>query len=89
MTVLKPRSRTISIRLSEEEYQSLRGLCSVTGARSVSDLARDAMRVALKGSNRDDVLGIRLDEFRSQLKRLDRKIDRLAAGIASIDPSHN
>lgn len=89
MTVLKPRSRTISIRLSEEEYQSLKRLCSVTSARSVSDLARDAMRVALNGSNRDDMFGVRMDEFRSQLKRLDRKIDRLAAGIVSTNASQN
>jgi hypothetical protein len=84
MTVLKPRSRMISIRLSEEEYAGLKQLCAVTGARSVSDLTRDAMRVVLNGVNRDDVLGLRLDEFRSQLKNLDRKIDKLAAGISSI-----
>lgn len=84
MTVLKPRSRTISIRLSEEEYLSLRRLCSVVGARSVSDLTRDAMRVAINGSNRDDVLGLRLEEFRDQLKRMDRKIEQLMEGITSM-----
>lgn len=80
MTVLKPRSRMISIRLSEEEYLALKQLCKATGARSVSDLARDSMRVVLDGVNDSDVLGMRLDEFRKLLKRLDRKIDRLAAG---------
>ena len=80
MTVLKPRSRTISIRLSEEEYLSLRRYCAVSGARSVSDLTRDAVRAALSGSSRDDMLGLRMDEFYSQLKRLDRKITQLAAG---------
>lgn len=84
MTVLKPRSRTISIRLSEEEFVALKQLCLVSGARSVSDFTRDAMRAVLTGVNRDDVLGLRLDEFRSQLKNLDRKIERLAAGISSI-----
>lgn len=84
MTILKPRSRMISIRLSEDEYLGLKQLCVVTGARSVSDLTRDAMRVVLNGVNRDDVLGLRLDEFRTQLKNLDRKIDKLAAGISSF-----
>ena len=75
MTVLNPRSRMISVRLSEEEYVALRRLCSLTGARSVSDLTRDAMRILLSGSSkRDDVLGIRVDEFRSQMRSLDRKI---------------
>ena len=83
MTVRNRRSRTISIRLSEEEYVGLKRLCTVTGARSVSDLTRDAMRVVLNGANKDDVLGFRMDEFRALLKSLDRKIDELAAGITS------
>jgi hypothetical protein len=84
MAVLKPRLRTISIRLSEEEFLTLKHLCSVTGARSVSDLTRDAMRVALHGVNRDDILGFRMDEFGALLKDLDRKLDQLAAGIESF-----
>ena len=68
MTVLKPRNRMISVRLSEEEYLALRRICSVTGARSVSDLTRDAMRVLLNGSDREDALGTNMDEFRAQMK---------------------
>jgi hypothetical protein len=89
MTVLKPRSRTISVRLSEEEYLSLRRLCSVSGARSVSDLTRNAMRVALNGSSREDVFVDRLDEFRTQLKRLDRKIEQLAARFESMKATNS
>jgi hypothetical protein len=81
MGVLRPRTRTISIRISEEEFLSLKHLCSVTGARSVSDVTRDAMRVLLNGIDQGDVLGLRMDEFRRLLKNLDKKIDRLAAGI--------
>jgi hypothetical protein len=79
----------ISVRLSEEEYAALRRLCSVTGARSVSDLTRDAMRVLLKGANREDVLGIHVDEFRSQMRSLDRKIEQLAADITSLKSNGN
>jgi Arc/MetJ-type ribon-helix-helix transcriptional regulator len=89
MTVLNPRSRMISVRLSEEEYAALRRLCSVTGARSVSDLTRDAMRVLLKGTNREDVLGIHVDEFRSQMRSLDRKIEQLAEHITSLKSNGN
>jgi len=74
----------ISVRLSEEEYSALRRLCTATGARSVSDLTRDAMRVLLRNSTRDDVLGIRVDEFRSQMRSLDQKIEQLAADITSL-----
>ena len=83
MAIQNPRSRTISVRLSEEEYVGLKRLCVITGARSVSDLTRDAMRVVLNGASRDDVLGIRMDEFRNMLKNLDREIDELAAGMTS------
>jgi hypothetical protein len=79
MTVLNPRSHTISVRLSEEEVVALRQLCSVTGARSVSDLVRNAMHVLLNGANRDDLLGLRVDEIRTHLKNLDRKVGQLAA----------
>ena len=84
MTVRNPRSRMISIRLSEQEYLGLKRLCLITGARSVSDLTRDAMRVLLNGVKSDDILGLRMDEFGSLLKSLDRKIDQIAAGITSF-----
>ncbi len=83
MTVLKPRTRMISVRVSEEEYSAFRRLCLVAGARSVSDLTRDAMRMLLNGANREDVLGIHVNEFRTQMRSLDRKIEQLAAEIAN------
>jgi hypothetical protein len=79
----------ISVRLSEEEYSALRRLCLVTGARSVSDLTRDAMRVLLNGSNREDTLGIPTDEFRTQMRSLDRKLEQLAAEITTFKTSGN
>jgi len=81
MTVIKPRSRMISVRLSEEEYSALRHLCSLTGARSVSDLTRDAMRSVLKGVNREDPLGSNLEEFRAGMKSLEKKVEQLEAKI--------
>jgi hypothetical protein len=78
MTVLKPRSRMISVRLSEDEYESLRRLCTLTGARSVSDLTRDAMQILLNSSSRENALSSYLDDFRSQISTLDRKIEELS-----------
>jgi hypothetical protein len=84
MTVQNPRSHTISVRLSEEEYVALRQLCSMTGARSISDLIRNAMHVFLNGPNRDDVLGVHVEEIRIQLKSLDRKVGQLAARASPL-----
>lgn len=89
MSVLNPRSRTISVRLSEEEYSALLRLCSLTGARSVSDLTRDAMRNLLNGVVREDMSSIRVDEFRAQMRSLDRKIEQLAADITQLRDNGN
>jgi len=84
MTVMKPRSRMISVRLSEEEYAALRHLCSMTGARSVSDLTRDAMRTVLRGANREDSLAGNFDEFRAGMRNLEKKVEQLEARITTM-----
>jgi hypothetical protein len=74
----------ISVRLSEEEYAALRGLCAITGARSVSDITRDAMRVFLSGSGRETVLGGHLQEWQAHLCSLDARIEQLALEIRTL-----
>ena len=83
MTVLKPRSRMISVRLSEEEYSALRQLCATTGARSVSDLTRDAMRALLDSSTRDVRFSDYFAEFHARINKLDRKVEELANRVKS------
>ena len=85
MAVMKPRSRMISVRLSEEEYSALRHLCSLTGARSVSDLTRDAVRNVLSGANRQDPLERNLDEFRAVIKGLKQKVEEIEAKIIKFN----
>ena len=76
MTVLKRRSRMVSFRLSEEEYESLLTLCSTRGARSLSDLARDAMQALLNNGHGDGLASIvrrhheRIDELDQEVKHL-------------------
>lgn len=84
MSVLKPRSRAISIRLSDEEYLGLKQLSVISGARSVSDLTRDAMRVVLSGVNREEVMSFQLKEVRTSLRNLHRKVDQLTRGITAL-----
>ncbi|HEY1803070.1 MAG TPA: hypothetical protein VGG45_01190 [Terracidiphilus sp.] len=82
---MKPRSRKVSVRLSEEEYIALQRVCSLTSARSVSDLTREAVRAVVKDVNLEDNLGRHLDEFRAGIKNLERKVEQLEARIASFD----
>ena len=84
MSTLKRRSRMITIRLSEEEHLALCQLCLTTGARSVSDLMREAMHMVLRGANRNGFLGIYWDEFQSQIRDLDKKVDQLAVDFSSF-----
>ncbi len=44
MAVLKPRSRLIYVRISEDEFQKFTSLCHAEGARSMSDLMRAALQ---------------------------------------------
>ncbi len=80
--ILKPKSRMISIRLSDEEYEGLKNLCMSQGARSVSDLARTAMNQMLHISsdptNGGSSVELRFRELHGRLNLLDRRIEQLA-----------
>ena len=67
--------------MSEEEFSTLRRLCVATGARSVSDLAREAMRGLLNGTNQQaDGDGAR-DGYSAQMRELEQRVDKLSAEI--------
>jgi hypothetical protein len=86
MAVPKRKSRMISVRLSEEEFAALRRLRLLTGARSVSDLARDAMRGLLIGADRSGFFEGHLEEFRTQIQILNGKIEQLAEKLTPFAP---
>jgi hypothetical protein len=44
MSVLSPKTRLVSFRVSEKEYEELRVLCMAQQARSLSDFVRDSMQ---------------------------------------------
>ena len=52
MAVDRKRSRLVSFRLSEQEYQNLHNSTLVDGARSVSDFARRALCTTLDSNGR-------------------------------------
>jgi Ribbon-helix-helix protein, copG family len=83
MTVFKPRSRTVSVRLTEEEYVTLRALCAATGARSVSDLTRNAVRSLVQASTQPDLSRRDVEGFLAQIEELNRKVEKLAEQATS------
>jgi hypothetical protein len=85
MKVLKPRSRMISIRLSEDEYDGLCRLSAATGAHSLSDLARSAMRLFLSVTTHERLLTDPTGPVQAQMEILHRRIDELRQQLMSTD----
>jgi len=70
----------ISFRLSEDEYASLRSLCENEGARSVSDLARDAVhRLVRKDSQAEVETALRT--LQGRMDTLDLQVQRLNVAV--------
>jgi uncharacterized small protein (DUF1192 family) len=82
MKILKPRSRTIGVRLSEEEFVALQRLCISSGARSVSDFARKAMQDFLERTEGKHGSALEESEYMAQLKNLEHRVGELAAELA-------
>ncbi len=78
--IIKRRTKMVSIRLLDDEYRRLNELCEVTGARSISDLARDLMFRMLAPAiepvpqNLEDRVG-----------HLDQKVTRLGEQLEQIE----
>ena len=82
MAVLKRRSKIVSVRLSEQEYQELLSCCLNRGTRSLSDLAREAMQGLLVGgasNGNGDGLGVEVEKLQGRMEQLDHELKRLAS----------
>jgi hypothetical protein len=66
------RSKMISLRISEEEYDSLQHYSREYGVRSISELARVALsRMMATGPTDGPTLQSKLDEFDGRLRRIE------------------
>lgn len=74
MTVLRPRTRLVYFRVSEDEYERLNALCHQAGARSLSDLVR---RSLLERSGPDGAGGEAVEALAERIDRLARLIEEL------------
>lgn len=80
MAVLKPRNRLVYFRVSEDEFQQLLRLCESEGARSISDLARDAMHRLLSEASR----GANGSDTAPEVKVLDKLIAEVSAQLHQL-----
>ena len=73
MAVLHPRNRLVYFRVSEDEFLQLVSMCETEGLRSISDVARSAVKrmiddSAPSSSSRDEALKV-LSENVAELGR--------------------
>ena len=89
MAVLRPRSRLVYFRVSEEEYDLFAGMCQSEGARSISDLARLALQHlaqhrAISPESRRDVRPVTcetvllMNEALSELRQIRERLNSVA-----------
>jgi hypothetical protein len=88
MTFLKRRTKLVSFRLSEEEYEQLNRACIAAGARSISDFARTALQhtVSIEGGFHltDNRYGNGTQELIETMKDLSRRVGQLV-GLAQAN----
>ena len=77
MVVLRRHSRTVSFRLTEDEYEQLQRRSVTCGMHSVSDFAREATRQSLIGDPPQwpEVLRRKMTELDDEVKRLARLLE--------------
>lgn len=86
MSVFTRRTRTVSFRLSEEEYKELRDVCIAHGMRSMSDFARLTTQWWIDGDGaHTEPLLATIRELKGKLRELDSQVQRLAGGTPSRD----
>ncbi len=72
------KKRTISLRLSEGEFEALKALHSAHGARNISEFIRATMhRVISEAAHETDSLEVRVQEMDGKLSVLDGEVARL------------
>jgi hypothetical protein len=82
--ILKRKTRSLAIRLTEEQYLSLRQLSVIRGARSVSDYARDSLCGAFARMAPAPDEGIE-----SQLATLSKDLATIAHELQKVKSSMN
>jgi len=75
------RSRMISFRLTEEEHERFRQLCSSHGIRSVSELARLAMNNYFERPLRATYEGLE-----TRIAELENRLQGLALELKRVNP---
>jgi hypothetical protein len=79
LPINKKRSRIVSFRLSQEEYDSLKSVSATRGARSVSDFTRSvAFQTNDRGNGGMDMIEETLRLLKDKMDTIDLEIKKLS-----------
>ena len=80
MPVLKPRNRVVVFRLTQDEYEDLKTVCSVRGARNISDFARSELLISMEQERRPEaaLLYQKLSNLESKIQRMSQLLEGMA-----------
>lgn len=80
------RTRIISFRVTEEEFQALKAFSAANGIRSISELARCALQEYVSANTvRTNDVEERIRWITGRLSLLDRAVERLAQLVESYE----
>lgn len=87
MPILKPRTRIVTFRLAEEEFERIKSLCIAEGARSISDYARNSLcnSTPARPAASDGELHARVGRLDRKVEELDRAIKELTRLIVGLE----
>jgi hypothetical protein len=72
MAFLKRRNRMVIFRVTEDEYENMKAVCSIRGARNLSDFARKQVLHSIEHEPAPP--GV---EVKGQLHQIDQKLSAL------------
>jgi hypothetical protein len=84
---MKRRSRIVSFRLSDEEYDSLKNVTSSRGARSVSEFTRSVACNTNAGDDGTGNIGDSLRDLNARMEALVHKIETLTEALEEKNPA--
>lgn len=87
------RTKVVSIRLSNEEYDQFLSLCVTRGTDSISELARAGLRMLanIEKSNGKAAIESRVEIMDTRMTQLDREVARLSnlLGVGRLEGNNN
>ena len=88
MAVIKPRSRLVYFRVTEDEFRRFTELCERHGSRSISDLIRDAMHRLIEADEEDNGADSKVRALDKLIAEVSVQLQQLAylQGRTPVDP---